>query len=332
VALFVVVGVAISWACATQFSKSALDLDPDKFYAPYSMVWFSTCFMIVCYPVYLLYAVTISKQSFSEAHEEALEVFGSRTFNIFAFLIRITPFLILWIGANYCYSQSLGHISASAASAIMSSNVAMVCVLSWVLLREKVDLIKVIAVFAAIGGVVVISLDSEYAGSLLGVILVIVSAAFAACYKVLFKKLIGDASLGQVSIFMSGLGLLNAIFNIVPTVILVWLKADRIDWSYVPWWALAGSAVLSLLFNFLVNFGIALLNPLIISIGMLCGIPVSAIIDILFRDMDPTLKFIIGAVLILLSFVLCAFPIRELFQKLTKSSKTSYNVTDSVVP
>ena len=82
VALFVVVGVAISWACATQFSKSALDLDPDKFYAPYSMVWFSTCFMIVCYPVYLLYAVTISKQSFSEAHEEALEVFGSRTFNI----------------------------------------------------------------------------------------------------------------------------------------------------------------------------------------------------------------------------------------------------------
>ena len=123
---------------------------------------------------------------------------------------------------------------------------AMVCVLSWVLLREKVDLIKVIAVFAAIGGVIVISLDSEYAGSLLGVILVVVSAAFAACYKVLFKKLIGDASLGQVSIFMSGLGLLNTIFNIVPTVILIWLKADRIDWSYVPWWALAGSAILSL--------------------------------------------------------------------------------------
>ncbi|KAE9555075.1 hypothetical protein FO519_001736 [Halicephalobus sp. NKZ332] len=332
VSLLVVAGVAISWACATQFSKSALDLDPDKFYAPYSMVWFGTCFMIICYPVYLLYIVTSGKESLREAHEEALEVFGARTFNIFGFIVRVIPFLILWIGANYCYSQGLGHISASAASAIMSSNVAMVCVLSWVLLKDKVDPLKVIAVFAAIGGVIVISLDDEYAGNLLGVLLVIASAAFAAFYKVMFKKLIGDANLGQVSIFMSGLGLLNILLNIVPTVIMVWLKADRIDWNYVPWWTLAGSAALSLLFNFLVNFGIALLNPLLISIGMLCGIPVSAIIDIFFRDLDPTLKFILGAILILVSFVLCAFPIQEIFQKLRKNSKTSYNVTDSVVP
>ena len=146
---------------------------------------------------------------------------------------------------------------------------AMVCVLSWFLLKEKVDSLKVIAVLAAIGGVVVISLDSEYAGSILGVVLVIVSAAFAAFYKVMFKKLIGDASLGQVSIFMSGLGLLNTILNIIPTVILVWLKADRIDWDYVPWWALAGGAVLALCKLIMLNSRIVLKNFLIMTLNVL---------------------------------------------------------------
>lgn len=82
VSLFIVTGVAVSWACAAQFSQSALRVDPDKFQAPYSMVWFSTIFMLICYPVYLIYAITAGKQGYYEAHEEAMEVFGSKTFNI----------------------------------------------------------------------------------------------------------------------------------------------------------------------------------------------------------------------------------------------------------
>lgn len=128
----------------------------------------------------------------------------------------------------------------------MSSNVAMVCVLSWIILQDKVDPLRVLAVFAAIGGVVVISLDGEYAGNVLGVCLVIASALFAAVYKVMFKKLIGDASLGQVSAFMTGLGFVNTMLNIIPALILIWLKVDRIEWDYVPWLPLVGAALLSL--------------------------------------------------------------------------------------
>uniref|UniRef100_A0A914PLM7 Uncharacterized protein n=1 Tax=Panagrolaimus davidi TaxID=227884 RepID=A0A914PLM7_9BILA len=123
---------------------------------------------------------------------------------------------------------------------------------------------------------------------------------------------------------------MNAFLNIIPTVILVLTDIDKITWNYVPWGALAGNAILSLLFNFLVNFGIALLNPLLISVGMLCGIPVSAIIDILFRNLEVTPKFIIGSFLILISFVLAAFPLRDICLRITKRSKTSYNVTTTI--
>lgn len=94
------------------------------------------------------------------------------------------------------------------------------------------------------------------------------------------------------------------------------------------------------MYNFLVNFGIALLNPLVISVGMLCGIPLNAgeftrsdkqlkdyhlAIDIVFRKMPATVKFLIGAVLIIVSFVLCTIPIREIGKRQLKKNRSSNN-------
>jgi hypothetical protein len=87
-----------------------------------------------------------------------------------------------------------------------------------------------------------------------------------------------------------------------------------------------------------VNFGIALLNPLVISVGMLCGIPLNAgkfktsnqvltkhnlAIDIVFRHMPATVKFLVGAILIIISFVLCAIPIREMSKRQLRKHQTS---------
>uniref|UniRef100_A0A914SEP7 Uncharacterized protein n=1 Tax=Parascaris equorum TaxID=6256 RepID=A0A914SEP7_PAREQ len=53
-------------------SKSALNLDKAHFYAPYSLVWFSTNFMTTCYPVYMVYIITtkgMSREAIRTAHE-----------------------------------------------------------------------------------------------------------------------------------------------------------------------------------------------------------------------------------------------------------------------
>lgn len=56
VGILIVIGVAVSWSGATQFSHRALNIDANDFYAPYFMVWFSTNFMILCYPAYIIFA------------------------------------------------------------------------------------------------------------------------------------------------------------------------------------------------------------------------------------------------------------------------------------
>lgn len=64
-----------------------------------------------------------------------------------AFLVRELPFIVLWIAANYTYSQALGHISASAAASVISSNICVVCVLGWLVLNEPFSAVKVSATF-----------------------------------------------------------------------------------------------------------------------------------------------------------------------------------------
>lgn len=64
-------------------------------------------------------------------------IYGERGMRIKTFLKRTSIFLFFWIAANYSYSQSLGHISASATSCIVSCNVALVCILGWIILKDR---------------------------------------------------------------------------------------------------------------------------------------------------------------------------------------------------
>ncbi|KAI1716500.1 eamA-like transporter family domain-containing protein [Ditylenchus destructor] len=313
ISCFIVVGVAVSWACSTQFTKSALSLDSRRFYAPYTLVWFNTSFMTLCFPVYLLYNHIRNKTSIRESYRDASTVFGKPMLR--NAILRVTPFLVMWVAPNYSYSQSLGHISASAASSILSSNTVIVCLLSWAILKEPLLISRCVAVILAVAGVVIISLDREFTASAIGIGLALFSALTAAIYKVGFKFVNGNATLGQVSLFMSTLGAIDLCLNSIPTGILVYTGADHIELGYIPWLPLVGAALLSMMFNFLVNFGIALLNPLVISVGMVSGLPLNIAIDIVFRGIQTTPTFLVGSTFIIVSFVLTTFPCEEKVKK-----------------
>ncbi|VDM62794.1 unnamed protein product [Angiostrongylus costaricensis] len=265
--------VAVTWAMSTQFSKTALVIDPTHFYAPYLMMWFNTNFMMVCYPVYLIYELILSR-NWPKICRASLSVFGEQGVRPWTVPLYVGPFLLFWIGANYTYSASLLYISASMATTISSCNAAMVYMLALLLLAfHMLYHLQLFSVGFAIAGVVVISLGGEIRVKWQGVALSVCSAASAALYKVLFKRLLGNASLGQVSLFMTCLGFLNLICNWLPMFILQLTNVEHMEIAFIPWVPVIGAALLSLLFNFLINFGIALLHPLVISVGMLMGIP-----------------------------------------------------------
>lgn len=196
----------------------------------------------------------------------------------------------------------------------------MVYLLAVLILHDKFVIMKVLSVLLAVAGVVVISLGGEMKTHWKGIALSVASAASAALYKVFFKRVLGSANLGQVSLFMTCLGFVNLICNWVPALVLMLTDVEHIEIDYVPWGPVVGAAVLSLLFNFLINFGIALLHPLVVSVGMLMGIPLSTVIDVLFRHEQATAYFIGGTVLIILSFVLIVFPYELLRRRMSSTT------------
>ena len=114
-------------------------------------------------------------------------------------------------------------------------------------------------------------------------------------------------------------------------------KYEQIDWTDLPWVLLNGSGVLVLIFNFLVNFGIAFTFPLFIAIGTLLGIPINALADYIWRDKNFGAFKIVAALLIILGFLLMLIP-NEILDRTEKklccasSNKDQENKLDDSIP
>ena len=54
------------------------------------------------------------------------------------------PFCIIWIVTNYLYIRALGVIHAADVTALFLSSNAFVYILSWIWLKEKLSIFKVI--------------------------------------------------------------------------------------------------------------------------------------------------------------------------------------------
>jgi len=102
--------------------------------------------------------------------------------------------------------------------------------------------------------------------------------------QVLLKWRVGDASLYQMSLFLSMLGLFTTL-TLWPILLLLHLLDVEVL-EDIPWGYICASSVLGLVFNFSINFGIAYTFPLFISLGTILGIPLNAIVDVIVRHID----------------------------------------------
>ncbi len=126
----------------------------------------------------------------------------------------------------------------------------------------------------------------------------------------MFKRVVGDANIKEVSIFLSCLGVLNLLTLWPIFEILYFTNEELITWNMIPWQYLCGGAVLGLIFNFLINFGIAITFPLFISLGTLLGIPVNALVDTIFREKEFGGLQVAAGLLIIGGFLVMLIPKR----------------------
>lgn len=120
--------------------KSGLsdDHDPHQFKAPFFASWFCTNFVILFFPIYLMFRGLAKKcGANTETIGDILQGFRDRGFTIGRFINRCITFCILWVVATYLYMKSLNVLLSTDVIVLFATNVASVYLLSWVILHEQ---------------------------------------------------------------------------------------------------------------------------------------------------------------------------------------------------
>ncbi|XP_026277318.1 putative thiamine transporter SLC35F3 [Frankliniella occidentalis] len=279
--------------------------------APFFTTWFITNFTIFFFPLYLASRLLTARcVSWGEVLGECVRGFRDRGFTPARFLTRCMLFCLLWVGTNYMYIHSLRILLATDVMALYATNVSCVYLLSWVILHEQFVGVRIVAVILCDTGIALLAYMDGITGSptLGGVVLAACAGAGSAVYKVLFRKVIGDASYGQVSLFFSLIGLLNASI-LWPLVLALYLTgAETFNWEQLPWVALLASSALSLVANLLGNFGVAITYDLFITLGLITSVPVSAALDVVLYGAHFAGMKLAGMILIAVGFFLVMLP------------------------
>ncbi|XP_076171715.1 uncharacterized protein LOC143148848 isoform X3 [Ptiloglossa arizonensis] len=279
--------------------------------APFFTTWFCTNWEILYFPIYFLcQAARIKCNTPLEIIAENLRGFRDKGFTGGCFLIKCSLFCGLWVVTNYMYIYSLRILLATDVMALFATNVSYVYLLSWVILHEQFVGVRIVAVILCNTGIALLAYMDGITGSptLGGVVLATLSGAGSAVYKVLFKKVIGETTFGQMSLFFSLIGLCNAALLWPICLTLYFSGAESVHWARLPWTALLLASILHLVANMLGNFSIALTYDLFITLGLITAVPVSAALDVVLYGAHFMGMKLAGMIFIAVGFFLVMFP------------------------
>lgn len=120
--------------------------DPHQFRAPFFASWFCTNFVILFFPIYLMFRGLAKRcGANTETMGDILQGFRDRGFTIGRFINRCITFCILWVLATYLYMKSLKELFSTDVIVLFATNVASVYLLSWVILHEQFVGVRVCA-------------------------------------------------------------------------------------------------------------------------------------------------------------------------------------------
>ncbi|KAK6328156.1 hypothetical protein J4Q44_G00001340 [Coregonus suidteri] len=263
--------VCSSWAGSTQLAK----LTFKQFDAPFTLTWFATTWNCLFFPLYYIGHLWKSpeRQTPRQRFRECCRFFGDDGLTAKVFFSKVAPFGLLWILTNYLYLQIVA------------------------------------AIFAIAGIVMMTYADGFHSHSVMGITFVVASASMSALYKVLFKMVLGSAKFGEAALFLTIVGGANFVFISFVPVILYFTHVEYFGSPEdIPWLYLCGVAGLLFAFNILVNFGIAITYPTLISLGIVLSVPVNAMVDLYTCEIHFNAVRLIAVFIICLGFLMLLLP------------------------
>jgi solute carrier family 35, member F3/4 len=132
-------GDTTSSASANDTTKQSKPEDNEvKFQAPFIASWFTTNFLIVFFPAYLIFRGIARKcGANTETFGDILRGFRERGYTFGRYFYRCISFCLLWVGSTYLYMKSLRVLNATEVIVLFATNVSSVYLLSWVILHEQ---------------------------------------------------------------------------------------------------------------------------------------------------------------------------------------------------
>eukprot|EP01116_Phalansterium_solitarium_P014148 TRINITY_DN31691_c0_g1_i1.p1 TRINITY_DN31691_c0_g1~~TRINITY_DN31691_c0_g1_i1.p1 ORF type:complete len:345 (+),score=64.46 TRINITY_DN31691_c0_g1_i1:147-1181(+) len=243
------------------------------------------------------------------------------------------PFAFLWFIANYLYALSLSRTSVASVLSIEQSATVLVFVLSVIILREPLSVLKCTAVLLCIAGVVLVSFADRVSGPAadgwLGDVLVSGSTIMTATYMVLFKKFLAptdqsatNLSVASVTAFLGCIGVWNIVLFWPGVLVVHFIGFERfaLPSSGAAWGLYVGSMLVGLLFNSVLNWGVASTSPLFMRIVVPLSIPASFLIDVIVLHTAIQWLWVLGVVSILAGFALFSFVLHRA-ERLAKRSR-----------
>eukprot|EP01132_Coremiostelium_polycephalum_P005678 gene5678-7067_t len=217
---------------------------------------------------------------------------------------------------NYLWVVGMSLAPVSITNAIYQSATIFAFFFSVLLLKEKVTILKIVAVLLFVGGVIGITVadiktndnSAEFPEAWKGDVLMVVSAGLWGLYEVLTNKIIGDANRTVVNTYMFLMGILSLVFG-VPVIAI--MDAARLEIFQLPslynFGLMVANGFVTYILNYLIIWGLSITSPLFVRSGELMTIPLTILFDIIVKKTKIPLISIPGFILIVAGFILTMF-------------------------
>jgi solute carrier family 35, member F5 len=215
-------------------------------------------------------------------------------------------FCPLWFFANVLFNYSLSRTSVASNTVLSSTSSVWTLLLSRVILKQRIDAMKLCAIALSIGGSALIGLsDSSGKDTLAGDILALASAFFYAAYTTVLRWCLPNEELYYMGMVFGFVGVINTVLMWPGFLILNWAHVETFELpDLVVFGALALNSLIGTnLSDVLWAKSVILTSPVVATLGLSLTTPLAMIADAVLHHKHFGLQYISGAVLVTVGFV-----------------------------
>ncbi|RDD37187.1 Solute carrier family 35 member F4 [Trichoplax sp. H2] len=308
--IIIILGTAISFSLINQFGQLTVSSE-SNFTSITLFTWIATSTNSLVFPLYAILLMIFKGENFGQIYRESIKIYPRKDIKK-TFWLRFLPLAILLNIVITLNFYPLNFTTPTNVTAVFSSVLAMVYILSIIFLKEPLILLRALAVCLSTGGIILFAYDDGFGSfAALGVILSTMFAFSAACFRVYEKFFIGDASSVQGAMLLTIIGIINLLLGWISVIIFHYTGIENLVWSQIPWEPLMITNILNVLYSCCIVIGVAVTYPVFVSLGSLFGIPINAVIDaIVLKESFSVLK-IFGTILLIAGFVILLIPLEK---------------------